>query len=93
MDDRKLITVVDSRLWASVLSDLITVSLLVGVIGIGWFVESPAMELAGFILISIFIVARAARSHRMTAQEAVDHLVEKYGVTPSSVSDRSDAGG
>ena len=78
-----LILIKDDRLWRSVLSDTYSTATLVGVIGIGLIVESPAMQWAGFVIFMLWVLVRAsakAKMTRKTAQEAADYIRDKLGV-------------
>ena len=69
----------------SLVSDIGTFAMLAGLIGLGVYLESSAMQWAGFIMVSIGIIGRAARMSkgkaRHTPQEAADYLRETYDVT------------
>ena len=69
----------------SLVSDIGTFATLASIIGLGVYLESSAMQWAGFIMVSMGIIGRAARMHkgkvRYTPQEAADYLHETYGVT------------
>lgn len=84
MAETKIIFIHESVL-GSIASDLVTGAILAGLIGLGVFLESSAMQWAGFLLVGMSIIGRASRMMsgkvRYTPQQAADYLQEKYGVT------------
>lgn len=53
--------------------------MIAGIIGLGVFLDSNAMQWAGFIIAALFIVARAMRTKKMTEDEAFEFLKSRRG--------------
>lgn len=82
----EFISIKDSRLWRSILSDTYSTLTLGGLIGVGVVVDSGAMQWAGFLFAVMWMFARVsnrASRARKTAQEAANYLRDKYGVVPT----------
>lgn len=86
-ENTEYIIITDDRLWRSALRDVVTLASVVGIIGIGWFLDSSAMQWAGFVVAALMLIALAgaSRKRRKTPQEAAKYLRDKFGVTASSV--------
>lgn len=70
----------------SLLRDAGTFCMLVACMGVGWFLDSSAMQWAGFIMFFLFIFGRVmgtAKNNQKTPQAAADWLKEKFGVVAS----------
>lgn len=68
----------------SLASDAVTFATVAGIIGIGAWLDSSAMQWAGFIMAALIIASRGRTMMdklRMTPQEAADRLLADFGVT------------
>ena len=74
-----IVVVVDGALWRRLLGNLLVAGIQVGIIGIGVWVNSTAMQWAGFLAVVLVVWAWAKARPARTPQEAADHLREKYG--------------
>ena len=66
------------------LSDLGTLLVFVAMIGLGWGLESSAMQWVGGLLFFVWCIVRGRgrkSDNRKTPQEAADWLAEKFNVT------------
>lgn len=77
------ITIVDDRLWMSVGRDVFTYASLCLAFLTGWLYQSSAMQWCALVILLLFAGGIAVRPNLMTAQQAADHLRDKYGVTAS----------
>lgn len=63
--------------------DLASAAVLLGMIGVGWAIDSSALQwIASFVWV-IWLFSRAVNSpnvHRVTPQEAADILRDKFGI-------------
>ncbi len=88
--EKPTVLVVHETVAQSLASDMISVALAIGLIGIGHWFGSAVMEWFGFILASMSLVSRAAnhgRSARRTPQQAADYIRDKWGVVSTLVKD------
>lgn len=68
--------------WDAIVNNLSTFVTVVGIIGVGVWLESPAMQWAGFIIAALIIGGRAARfgeKYRYTIAGARKKLDELEG--------------
>jgi DNA-directed RNA polymerase subunit M/transcription elongation factor TFIIS len=75
---------IQESLGQSLARDLGTFSAVGGVIGLGWWLQSPAMQWFGFVLISLWFMGRIKGVYektRVSPQEAANRLLVDYGVT------------
>lgn len=72
--------IVRETLWKSFCSDLITVLSFVTMIGLGWLLQSSAMQWVGGLLFLISMAARISQEgKRMTADQAIAHIQKTRG--------------
>jgi predicted cation transporter len=72
------IIVVHETLTQSVISDIVTFVMVVSIIGIGWLMNSSAMQWAGFTMFAVMTIASVTNKtkNRMTIAEARKKLDE-----------------
>lgn len=73
------ITITDDRLWKSVVSDVFSFVTLMAMVGVGWFVDSSALQWIGGIIWCIWLMARLSQSKKKfmsvtLAREYLDKL-------------------
>lgn len=84
MSDRTEVLYIHETLWQSIARDVSTFLMLASVIGLGWWMQSSAMQWAGFIMCALAILNRVGRVYKkskMSPQEAADRLYDQFGVT------------
>ncbi len=85
MSDTTKIIFLRQSVTESILSDIATFVMVVGVIGIGRYLDSSAMQWVGFLLVTVVLIGKAVAvgkdGPRMTPQAAADYLLEKFYVT------------
>ena len=62
---------------SSIASDAVTLATVIAPIGVGVWLDSAAMQWAGFMLFALSVVGRAARKTadgRMSVDQAIAHL-------------------
>jgi len=82
MSEREVILIHETVLQSWV-KDIVSFVSLAGIIGLGWWLDSAAMQWAGFILFALSVMGRARKymvDGVTTPQKAADSLHEKYGV-------------
>ena len=67
--------------WQSIVSDTYSAIAAIGVMGIGWWLNSSAMQWCGFLLFWITLAANTKDDKRRSPQDAADYLKSEYGVT------------
>lgn len=73
----KYIIVSDDRLWKSIARDTYSFVTLLSMVGIGWLIDSAALQWIGgmmWILFTLARVSKAATDRRMTISEAREYL-------------------
>jgi len=81
MTDTKMeIILIHETMWQSVISDTYTFASIIAVIGTGWWLGSSAMQWAGFVILSLGLLAWRKNRPRLTPQEAAEHLHQTFGV-------------
>lgn len=76
---------VRESLTKSIVSDLVSFAVTVGVIGVGVLAGSVAMQWCGFAMLVAVLIARAHKDRPYkTPQEAADWLRDEYDVTASA---------
>lgn len=82
MTDAPTVIVIHESAAKSLFRDAGTFCLVVGIIGVGVLLNSPAMQWCGFLMLVVIAFARALlhKSARHTPQDAADFLAEKFGV-------------
>lgn len=74
------IIIIRETMWQSIVSDAVSFCTVVGVIGVGWWLGSSAMQWAGFCMLGVVAFARAgaqtAQKNRRTIAEAQAYLSE-----------------
>jgi hypothetical protein len=81
---KDMVIYVRQNFWQSIASDAVTFSTVAGIIGIGAWLDSSAMQWAGFIMAALLIGSRGKSMMdklRMTPQQAADRLLAEFGVT------------
>lgn len=74
------IIVVRETVWESIMSDAITFAMVVGIIGVGVYLNSAAMQWAGFLMLVLAALLRAGgRRDVMTRSEAIEFLTKMDG--------------
>jgi hypothetical protein len=67
----------------SIIKDAVTFVMVVGVIGVGVWAESSAMQWAGFLMLGLVALARSVNNRAfMTPEQAYEHiqkLLDKQG--------------
>ena len=84
-DERTLVYIYQTKLEAT-LSDIRSLVVLVALMGIGVWLQSPAMQWFGFILGALWIIGRvtlAEKKGRMTPQQAADLIAKTFNVRAS----------
>lgn len=82
LEPREVIVIAET-LGKSIARDAVTFVMIVGVIGTGRYLDSPAMQWMGFIILIIAALGRAAsisRNAKMSPQAAADLLATKFNV-------------
>lgn len=60
---------------------VITSVSVISIIGVGWYLQSPAMQWAGFGLLALIAIANGVNPPKnKTPQQAADYLFKEYGV-------------
>ena len=78
------VTMIRESMTESVIKDIISLTLLVVVIGIGKWCDSSAMQWAGFAMFTVMsIVASNLGNSRKSPQEAADWLRDEFNVVAS----------
>lgn len=61
---------------------VITLMTVVGIIGVGLYLQSEAMQWAGFVLLIFIAIGNGINPPKnKTPQQAADYLLKEYGVT------------
>lgn len=73
-----------SKTWHRELwSDICTFGVVAGTFGLGWWLDSSAMQWFGFVLLFVIMIGRAnSQIKKFTPQEAADWLCDEYDVSP-----------
>jgi D-arabinose 1-dehydrogenase-like Zn-dependent alcohol dehydrogenase len=75
----KELTFIHTTVYDGLVSNASSFAMIVGIIGLGVFLGSSAMQWAGFIIAAVFIVARSMKTKRMTEDEAFEFLKSRRG--------------
>lgn len=81
-----MVVIIDDRLWKSIASDAVSTFILLATVGLGWFLDSTALQwIAGIIWFLGMIGKLEGRKKqgKMTISEARDFLNKLEGDTPS----------
>lgn len=87
MSNEKTIIYVHETALQSWLRDLGSFCSAVGVIGVGVFLDSDAMQWAGFAMLTVMGMGRASGEYKqwkMTPQQAADAIRDKFGAVAAS---------
>lgn len=82
LEPREVIVIAET-LGKSIARDAVTFVMIVGVIGTGRYLDSPAMQWIGFLMLILSAFARAmsiSKNSKMTPQAAADFLATKFNV-------------
>lgn len=86
MSEEKSVLMIHERWSESLIKDAGSFATVTGIIGLGWWLGSDAMQWVGFIMVCLVALARlgSMKAHsgkwRYTPQEAADYLSATYGV-------------
>lgn len=83
MSDTKIVIIYESIRQAAV-RDFVSLGFACSVIGLGWFLDSEAMQWVGFVIWLLWMMGRARdvmNSNKKTPQQAADWLKSKFGVS------------
>lgn len=80
------VIILHETVWQSAVRDLISAAVLLGMVGIGIWLESNALQCVGGATWVLWLFCRMAGDSsarlRLTPAEAVRHLVDTFGVRP-----------
>lgn len=63
----------------SIISDCFTFIMVVGIIGCGVYLQSTAMQWAGFLMLCILALGKASGvAKKMTPEEAIKYITENF---------------
>lgn len=82
-DKNNEIIIIYQSMFESIISSLVDCVLAVGLIGIGVYLHSSAMQWFGFIVTSLVMISKSQRltkNNKKTPQQAANYLYEKFGV-------------
>lgn len=76
MSERKVVLIRES-LFQSVMSDIGTFCMVCGIIGLGVFLESPAMQWVGFVFALLVTLSAAYRKQNKSVAYGYDDAIKK----------------
>jgi hypothetical protein len=79
MEDKQTVIIIRETMLEGLVSDLGTVAVFGGLIGVGWFLDSTAMQWGGFVIGCVYLLGRASgmvQKNRMTIAQARKKLDE-----------------